>query len=65
MPIKVPNNLPAIETLTSENIFVMTDTRAKTPWKYTVAGGTGTFADQYSQGVQCVAGAYDCFLQDF
>ena len=30
MPIKVPNNLPAIETLTSENIFVMTDTRAMT-----------------------------------
>ena len=30
MPIKVPNNLPAIETLTAENIFVMTDTRAMT-----------------------------------
>lgn len=30
MPIKVPNNLPAIETLTSENVFVMTDTRAMT-----------------------------------
>lgn len=30
MPIKVPNNLPAIETLTEENVFVMTDTRAMT-----------------------------------
>ena len=30
MPIKVPNNLPAIETLTAENVFVMTDTRAIT-----------------------------------
>lgn len=30
MPIKVPNNLPAIETLTNENVFVMTDTRAMT-----------------------------------
>lgn len=30
MPIKVPNNLPAVETLTRENIFVMTDTRAMT-----------------------------------
>lgn len=30
MPIKVPNNLPAVETLTKENIFVMTDTRAMT-----------------------------------
>lgn len=30
MPIKVPNNLPAIETLTAENIYVMTDTRAMT-----------------------------------
>jgi len=30
MPIKVPNNLPAIKTLTDENVFVMTDTRAMT-----------------------------------
>ena len=30
MPIKVPNNLPAIETLTNENVFVKTDTRAMT-----------------------------------
>lgn len=30
MPIKVPNNLPAVETLTNENVFVMTDTRAMT-----------------------------------
>lgn len=30
MPIKVPNNLPAIKTLTEENVFVMTDTRAMT-----------------------------------
>lgn len=30
MPIKVPNNLPAVKTLTRENIFVMTDTRAMT-----------------------------------
>lgn len=30
MPIKVPNNLPAVETLTAENVFVMTDTRAMT-----------------------------------
>ena len=28
MPIKVPNNLPAVKTLTEENVFVMTDTRA-------------------------------------
>lgn len=30
MPIKVTDNLPAIETLNSENIFVMTETRAIT-----------------------------------
>lgn len=30
MPIKVQNNLPAIETLGNENIFVMTETRALT-----------------------------------
>lgn len=30
MPIKVPNDLPAIDTLTKENVFVMTDTRAIT-----------------------------------
>ena len=28
MPIKIPNALPATETLLSENIFVMTETRA-------------------------------------
>ncbi|MBE7084478.1 MAG: homoserine O-succinyltransferase [Clostridiales bacterium] len=28
MPIKIPNNLPAVKTLTDENIFVMTETRA-------------------------------------
>ena len=30
MPIKVPNNLPAVDTLTRENVFVMTDARAMT-----------------------------------
>ena len=30
MPIKIPNNLPALKTLESENIFVMTETRAMT-----------------------------------
>lgn len=30
MPIKIPNALPAVETLTGENIFVMTETRAIT-----------------------------------
>lgn len=30
MPIKLPNNLPAVKTLTEENVFVMTDTRAMT-----------------------------------
>lgn len=30
MPIRIPNQLPAFETLTSENIFVMTQTRAVT-----------------------------------
>ena len=30
MPIKIPNQLPATETLTKENIFVMTHTRAIT-----------------------------------
>ncbi len=30
MPIKIPNNLPAVKTLQSENIFVMTETRATT-----------------------------------
>ena len=30
MPIKIPNELPATSTLTSENIFVMTETRAMT-----------------------------------
>ena len=30
MTIKIPNNLPAVKTLESENIFVMTETRAMT-----------------------------------
>ena len=30
MPIKIPNRLPATKTLTEENIFVMTETRAAT-----------------------------------
>ena len=30
MPIKIPNGLPARETLISENIFVMNETRART-----------------------------------
>ena len=30
MPIKIPNRLPATETLRRENIFVMTETRAVT-----------------------------------
>lgn len=30
MPIKIPNNLPAVKTLEEENIFVMTETRAIT-----------------------------------
>ena len=30
MPIRIPNNLPAAETLKQENIFVMTQTRATT-----------------------------------
>ncbi len=30
MPIKIPNNLPAVQTLEGENIFVMTETRAIT-----------------------------------
>ena len=30
MPIKIPNQLPATDTLTKENIFVMTETRAMT-----------------------------------
>ena len=30
MPIKIPNELPAVRTLTDENIFVMTETRAIT-----------------------------------
>ena len=28
MPIRIPNDLPAVKTLNDENIFVMTDTRA-------------------------------------
>lgn len=30
MPIKIPNKLPAVQTLADENIFVMTQTRATT-----------------------------------
>ena len=30
MPIKIPNDLPAVKILTDENIFVMTETRAIT-----------------------------------
>ena len=30
MPIKIPNDLPATETLHNENIFVITETRALT-----------------------------------
>ena len=28
MPIKIPNELPAVKTLEAENIFVMTEYRA-------------------------------------
>ena len=28
MPIRIPNELPAVKTLTEENIFVMTERRA-------------------------------------
>ena len=30
MPIRIPNDLPAVKTLEDENIFVMTETRAIT-----------------------------------
>ncbi len=30
MPIKIPNQLPAVKILTQENIFVITETRAIT-----------------------------------
>ena len=30
MPVKIPNDLPAASVLESENIFVMTETRADT-----------------------------------
>ena len=30
MPIKIPNELPAVKVLNDENIFVMTETRAIT-----------------------------------
>ena len=30
MPIKIPNGLPAAQTLAEENIFVMNETRATT-----------------------------------
>jgi len=30
MPINIPSNLPAFETLQNENIFVMTEERART-----------------------------------
>ena len=30
MPIQIPNDLPAAETLKNENIFVMNQTRAQT-----------------------------------
>ena len=30
MPIKIPNDLPAVQVLADENIFVMTETRAIT-----------------------------------
>jgi homoserine O-succinyltransferase len=30
VPIRIPNELPATKTLTEENIFVMTETRART-----------------------------------
>ena len=29
MPINIPNDLPAVEILTNENIFVMNEERAK------------------------------------
>ena len=29
MPINIPNNLPAFETLQNENIFVMSEERAR------------------------------------
>ena len=30
MPIKIPNDLPAVKILAEENIFAMTETRAMT-----------------------------------
>ncbi|MCD8067169.1 MAG: homoserine O-succinyltransferase, partial [Oscillospiraceae bacterium] len=30
MPIRIPNALPAVQTLRNENIFVMTEQRAET-----------------------------------
>ena len=30
MPIKIPNDLPAVQTLADENIFAITETRAIT-----------------------------------
>ncbi|MBQ9972000.1 MAG: homoserine O-succinyltransferase, partial [Firmicutes bacterium] len=30
MPIRIPNGLPAVQTLKDENIFVMTEERAAT-----------------------------------
>ena len=40
MPINIPDNLPAYEILTSENIFVMTEERAihqtSDPWRIAI-----------------------------
>ena len=35
MPIKIPNDLPAVQTLADENIFAMTETRALHPCRFT------------------------------
>ena len=46
MPIKIPNGLPAAQTLAGENIFVMDETRAVTqdirPLRIAISGKAST-----------------------
>ena len=80
MPIKIPNRLPATQTLLQENIFVMTETRAITqdirPLQILLLNLMPTKVDTETQlarvlgntplqiELELIPGAYAIFLQD-
>ena len=65
MPIKVPNNLPAVDTLTRENVFVMTDSRAMTqdirPLQIIILNLMPTKIDTETQLTRLLRWSWSCF----